>query len=431
VVVDTASPVDLAFFNAILKDYYIGPIRDVLNSKTILLKRLARDEENISGRQELIPINIARNEGIGFITDGAQLPNPGRQRFGDLAIPMKFGYGRILFTGPTVAASRNSDGAFARVVDTEIKGIVRDLKNEWNRILFGDGTGRIAQVTAIPAAASTTYTVNNPGGFANPGPGVQYLRPGMIVGLFNEVTGALRGSATINSVDALNQTITLSSVIAGGLVEDYFYRVSDDTAGVGSSLPAGSWGYFNEPTGLAGAITNVNLPGPSGTTRFYETIDASATAVWNAPVLGNSGVPVPLDLDILQAGEDAAGQAGDGRPTIWFGSFGLRRALMNLLLTERRFVNTTKLEGGWSALDWNDTPFVADKDMAWGRIYGIDEDVFAIYQMSPIFWVDDDGHILFRTQDKHSFQALLAAFWELGCHGRNRSVQIADITDPL
>ena len=420
-VVDTAQPQNLTTFDEILKDMYIGPIRDILNSKTVLLSRFDRDQENISGRNALIPIRVGRNEGQGAVADGARMPDPGRQRFDRVVVPMRYYYHRILFTGPTVAASRNSEGAFARVVDSEIRGAATDTKNEWNRYLHSNGTGRLAQIAAI---AATIYTVTNPGGFANPGPGIQYLRENMVVGCFDEISGAFKGSATITAVDVINDQITLSTGITGAAADDFFYRVSEDTAGVPGSLPAGSWGRFLEPTGLAAAVDEVDPPGGA-----YMGIAVADTPNWAAPVIDNNGTAIPLDLDLLQMAEDASDLSGDGKVTLWIHSHGIRRAYYNLLVSEKRYPNTMKLDGGWDALEFNGKPMVPDRDAIHGRIYGVDEDAFAIYQMSPIYWVDDDGHILHRLQDVHAFQAALAAFWELGCTGRNRSVQIQDLQD--
>lgn len=430
--IEFATPITPALFDKLLKEFYLGPIRDVLNSKTILLKRFQRDEINVSGRNTRIPIRVGRNEGQGFISAGSRLPMPGRQRFEPIVIPMKYSYMRIFFDGTAVAASKNDAGAFARVADTEITGATIDLANEWNRVLFGNGTGRLAQISAH-TGGTLVYTVTNPGGFSNVGPGVQYLRPNMIVGCFNETTDQFLGSATINSVDVPTGTVTLSSEILGvnpAVGTFYFYRVSDDTAGVPGSLPDGSWARFNEPVGLAGAVSNTGIPGPGGTTANYLTIDATATPVWQSPVIDNGGISIPLDLDVLQQAEDAADQAGDGMISLFITSYGLRRSLLNLLQANKRFFNTLELEGGFKALEYNGKAFVPDKDATWGRLYPLDEATWAMYQEAPTHWIDDDGHILFRDSNRDAFQAALRSFWEVATTARNRNVLVTDLLDP-
>lgn len=423
------TPQNLTEYDRVLKDFYLAPIRDILNSKTILLNRLNRDQENISGRQALIPLNIGRNEGLGWVGDGAFIPDPDRQRFEDASIPMKWFYQRILFTGPTVAASRNSEGAFARVLDAEIRGAARDSKNAFNRTLFGDGSGRLAQIASV---ATAVYTVTNPGGFANVGPGIQYLRPNMLVCVFDEAGDTMRGTGVIVSVDVANDTITLAAAITGAVANDYFYRVSTNSGAAVAPSIAESHGRFNEPLGIAAAVSDADIPGPGGGTRDYLGIDRTATVPnWRSPVIANGGTPVALDLDVMQQAEDASDLAGDGQVTIWITTHGLRRAYLGLLQTDKRYVNTMQLDGGWTTLEYNGKPLVPDKHCTWGRMYGLDEDCFAMYQMSPIFWIDDDGHILHRLPDQHAFQASLAAFWELGCSAPNRSVLIDDLLDPV
>lgn len=426
--IESSAPYTPALFDALLKDDYLGPIQDQLNSATIGLSIMRRVTQSTTGRLAKIPIRIGRNEGQNFIAAGAQLPDPKRQQFQTVEIRMKYDYMRIFFDGTTVAASRNDAGAFARILDTEITGATEDKAKEWNRIIYGDGSGRLCAVTVI---AGATYTVNNPGGFTNPGPGVMYMRVGMTVGLFNELTGAFRGSATIISVSPTAGTVTLSSAIVGAVVGDFFYRVSEDTAGVPGALPTGSWGRFNEPVGLAGAVDDEDIPADGLTTRGYQNLRVGTVPVWAATVLDNGGVAIPLDLDILQQAENAAEQAGQGKISVWLTTYGLQRALLNLLQANRRYVNTMELKGGFEALEYNRKAFIPDVDCTFGRIYGLDKDTWAIYQHAPVHWVDDDGHILHRDMDRDSFFATMRAIFEIGCTSRNRNVVIQDLQDPV
>lgn len=431
--IDFATPITPTLFDPILKDDYIGPIRDLLNSKTVMLKRLQRKTISLFGRRGVIPVRTGRNEGMGGISAGAQLPDPGRQSYQDVFVPMVYDYLRILFDGTTVAASRGDEGAFARVLDTEITGAIIDKANEWNRVCFGNGSGRLAQINAANPAhnpAAGIYGVDNPLGFANPGPGAQHLRIGMILSVFNEAADAFRGSATVTAVSIANSTVTLSATIVGAVDNEFFYRASEDTAGVPGALPAGSWGRFNEALGIAAGISDADIPGPAAGTRTYLGISATAVPVWQATIIDNGGVAIPLDLDVLQQAEDASDQAGDGQISLWMTSYGLRRSYLNLLQANKRYINTMTLTGGFSALDFNDKPLVVDKDAPWGHLWGLDESVWAMYQHAPIHWMDDDGHILRRRDDFDSFQATLRAIFQIATTGRNRNVLIRDLLDP-
>jgi hypothetical protein len=431
--VDSVTPQNLTTIDAVLKDLYLGPVRDVLNSKTILFRILSRNEEDISGRQAIIPLNITRNEGVGFIGDGALLPNPGKQGFITTSVPMQWGYGRIFLTGPTIAATRNDSGAFVRALDAEIQGLVRDKKHELNRVLFGNGSGYLAQVNAATpdSSAPVTFPVDNPGGFANVGPGTQYLRPGMRIGFVR--SAALVATAQILSVDAINNTITLTatSTASPSPVQnnDWIVRVSQSSLDmtVPSGVTIDDSGYNNEPMGIAGIVNDGNPP-----TRKLQGIDATlpANAAWRAGVIDNAGTPVPLDLDTLQAALDLADTLGDGVPRIGITRHGQRRAYLDQLVPDKQFVNTMELDGGFRVLEYNMIPIVPDKDCTYGRWYWLDVEPMAIYRMSDFFWVDDDGAILRPAHaDRHSWQATLAIFMELGTSARNRSVLIDDLEE--
>lgn len=432
--IENATPVDTANFDAVLKDFYIGPIRDNLNSKTTWLGRMTRRKVSVSGRRAVMTIRVGRNEGVGSIGENGNMPDPKRQRHRNIDITMSRLYGRVLFNSEVVAASRNADGAFASAVDVEINGVTDDLRIDRNRQCYGDGSGRLAQINAGNAdhnVGVARYGVDNPLGFANVGPGTQHLRIGMTVGVFNEVTGAFRGSSEIVGLDADGQTITLDAPIGGALDNEYFYRVSEDTAGVPGALPADSWAYFNEVTGLAGAISDSDLPGPAGTTIDYEGVDATTEPIWQSVIIDNAGVAIPLDLGHLRQAIVAVNQSGDGKVTAFLTNFGQETAYGDMLQGDRRWVNTKTLDGGWEVLTYNGIPIIPDKDMTWGRIYAIDEDTFAIYHEGEVRWIDEDGHILARLPNRDAFQAALRNLWQIGTTARNRSAQITDLTDPM
>ena len=149
---------NLANFDRVLKVYYLGPIRKQLNESTVLLKKLQRDSESVSGKNATIPLHFGRNEGIGRVPDGGALP-AGRQSYLDTIVPMKYNYARIYITGPTIEASRNNTGAFVRAVESEIKGALRDAKKDMNRQLWGDGSGALA--VCDNTAANTTVVVDS------------------------------------------------------------------------------------------------------------------------------------------------------------------------------------------------------------------------------------------------------------------------------
>jgi hypothetical protein len=66
-------------------------------------------------------------------------------------------------------ASRSRDGAFVSLLEAELEDAQTDAKDQMSRQCFGDGTGKLATLTAVTAV--TTVGVSN----------AQYLYEGMLV----------------------------------------------------------------------------------------------------------------------------------------------------------------------------------------------------------------------------------------------------------
>ena len=199
-----------------LKRYYIGPIRDQLNNKTVLLSRLQRDEDSVSGvvgdtLTAYVPMLYRRNQAIGARADGGVLPAAKYRRHLQATIALKYNYGRIEITGPTIAGSRSSKGAFVKAVENEIKGMVTGMKVDINRQCFGDGTGWMARVNGT--STGTTVTVDTPG--------TQNLEEGMAIDTYSATSSGTSGadSATIASIDSATQ-FTLDS--ATTMTDNYY-----------------------------------------------------------------------------------------------------------------------------------------------------------------------------------------------------------------
>jgi hypothetical protein len=180
--------------DAVLKNYYLGPIREQLNQKAVLMfnsdgpdgseksgetdsggdgsnatwRGISRESEGVeyAGRQWIIPAHTARNEGVGAIAEGGTIPVAGQQGWTDLQDTLRHNLGAIELTRYAIRLSNRNEGAFLKLLEGETKGLVNDLRKDVNRQGYGNGTGALAAVTADGA---NTVTVDS----------VQYLRVGM------------------------------------------------------------------------------------------------------------------------------------------------------------------------------------------------------------------------------------------------------------
>lgn len=391
----------LSAIQGALKRFYIGPIRQQLNNSTVILSRLQRNQEDVSGDTltAYVPLVYERNQGVGARADGGALPTAKYRKVKQTAIPLKYNYGRIEVTGPSIAGSRNATNAFMKVIDYEVKGMVEGMKVDLNRQLFNDGTGYLARING--SSAGVTVTVDTPG--------TQYLEVGMVL---DTVTGstATTGTAYIESIDSDTQ-----------------FTVNTATSYTDNHYLVRTGSYNVEMMGLLGIIDDTSY-----TTILQGITKTAGNDTWfRANVIENSGNNRALTLDLMQQSSDAAEKKG-GRISVICSNYELRRKYADLLVADKRFVNKLTLNGGFSALEYSaggePIPFVVDRHSRDNVLFFIDESTLSLYRASDFDWMDRDGNILSRVSGYDAYEAILYVYQNLGCSACNRNTVLRDIT---
>ena len=147
----------LTTYEEAMKTFYLPDFQTALNHDTILADMIDTNEKDVYGKEAKFPVAYGRSGGVGARADGGTLPTAEYQKTKQVTLPMKYQYGTVYFTGPTIAATRSNAGAYAAVIDNELTGIVRDLKKEFNRQMWGCGYGILAKWRSTGGA--TSYTV--------------------------------------------------------------------------------------------------------------------------------------------------------------------------------------------------------------------------------------------------------------------------------
>lgn len=425
----------LSVANKALKEWYLPGVHDALNSATILLQYLGRNTEDVAGKYAKTLIRMGRNQARQPVAEGARLPFGGRQNTEVATYYLRDHYGSILLTGQSINASRNDRGSFINLLDMEVKGLAMDLGVQVNRILYGNGSGRMARITSV--AGAPTYGVDFPGGFSNPGNGTLYLEAGMKVMFYDPAAAVGRAATvrTIASVSTAAQTITLDGAIAGAAIGDFVHMCAatdiDPTASTGDGTYATN--YRNDPFGLEAVVSDANPPfvpyNSSGT--GVGDITATGNDWWQARVLDNGGVAVPFNQDMLQQLQDAIEKDAGGTVKLWLTTHNIRRYYVQSLVANKRYVNTMQLDGGYRAVEFNEIPMVPDRDCTPGRVYGLDPSLLSIYMGQEWDWIpaNDAGAVLSRLEGYHAYGATMWKAWELGTAYRNKQGVVKDIQD--
>ncbi|HEX7073347.1 MAG TPA: phage major capsid protein [Hyphomicrobiaceae bacterium] len=398
---------NLTNFDAVLKDFYLGPIRRQLNDRVIFLRRMERRTDVFSGRQIVTPLSFSRNAGVGSRSDGGTLPTPGNQQYRDLILKPKYIYGSIKITGPTIAASRNNAGAFVRAVRAEMDGMMRDLRRDVNRQFYNDSFGTIAG-----CASNTSTTTLQLDADAN----MNLFYEGMKIDIKNssgaDITGG--GDRTVVSIDRANKTITIDS--AGGAV------TTADTDAI----------FLSDSRGLEIEGLEAWVGSETNTVGGIDRSDA-ANGWFRPNVLDNGGTLRSLSLDLLQQANDEAEARAGGRISIGITSHGVRRKYVALVRADRRHVNTMELDGGFTGVEFNGYPLIVDSQAPLNTVWLLDESTFFIAQMADFDWLDEDGQILHRivgsNASEDAYEATLAFYGNLVNTVPAANAALKDITE--
>lgn len=423
--------------DAVLKEFYLTPIREQLNQRCVLMfaaddeqpgeasssgnegkgqdyewRGFTRESEGVqfAGRNWVLPVHTSRNEGLGAIPEGGNLPTAGNQGWTDLKDKLHHNLGSIRLTRFAIKLSERNPGAFLRLLDAETKGMVKDIRKDVNRQGFSSQTGSLASVTE--EAESKEAKVNS----------VQFLRVGMVIDIVKESNSAvLAESRTIEAIVAATKVITYSGT---AVKQTTGHRI----------VRHGSW--KNEINGLGNIIANtVEVGGIKA--GVLHGVDPSTNAFWNSPVVSAAGNPFSEDQG--QQLVDKVGAGGQAEVELIITTRGIRRRYVNTLKSQKRFndSDSVTLRGGFKAILFNEMPMVFDDDCPKGEMWFLNADAMMWIYLDAgedgkggWNWVDDDGAILSRAVDRtDNFDAYLAADHDFATVGRNRLGRMVELQD--
>lgn len=391
--------VNMAVYDAILKDVYGPQIEEQIVSETPLLQRLQRKgPESLVGRKFVVPIHVSRNVGIAARGEEDDLPEAGSQGYKVIQFEPRMLAGAIQLTEKVIQATRNDRGAFVRALRNEIDGLIRDWKVDVNRQLFGDGTGLLATVTADSDTADNKFVVDN----------VKYLQEGQRIDLLVKADGtAVQTNRKITAVNRDTKEIEVDgapfTVEADGTVGVYDYNAYDKELHGFASI-------FDDESELHG-------------------LSPAEEWLWRANVFHNNGQPRAISELLLQTAWDRAEEVYGRQPEAAITTYGVRRAYMDLLVSLKRFVQPMELEGGFRVLEFNGVPMMVERDCQPGTLYLPAFNHLAIYQYSDPGWLDRDGAILKQVPNKAAWRAYYVWFADLATTRRNAQTVIRDIQE--
>lgn len=394
----------LTTLSNLLKDFYLPPVVEQLNNEVLLLQRLESRSQELFGNQAVVPLHKGRSGGVGARAEGQQLPSPGNQAYAKAVYDLKYLYGRVRVTGPSMAKTASEAGSFLQALKGELDGIRADLRKDVARQAYSAGDAKLATVSSN-AAGVITITSREP-----IDKGQIYVGQLLDVGTVANPT-LKTASASVTAVTAATPSVTVDNAAISTAGTDFLFRAGSATAAVS-----------NEVMGLQGLVADTPTNSIGGINR-----NTAGNEYWKNLVINQAGV---LALDTLQQALNRVNIAG-GRTSAIYTSFGVQRAYFNLLQSQVRYNEPQTIKGGFKTLEFGGQPLIADLDAPWGKAYFLQEEFIKVFSNRDWHFLDEDGDVLKWRSDYDEWEAVLARYMNLGITRGNTNLVVYGITDTV
>lgn len=404
-----ATTANLTTLSNVLKDLYLAPVVDQLNSEVYLFSKFDTDHNALVGNQAVIPLHTTRSGGIGARGEDSDLPSAGAQGYARATYNLKYLYGRLRVTGPSMELTSTDMGAFVRSLGSEMTSLKDDLSRDLARQIYGDGTAAIA--TGVAAGSSTTVTVLTSSEALVKG----HIYVGMVVDIgtlanpVSKCTGvASTGVGVVSVVTPATPSFTCAAAAAGTVANgEFVFRAGNAAA---SSVSYEINGLLNLVPSAANALGGIT---------------ASAGHYWdNLRTNVNGEIVLDTIQQAVNQGRIAGGKAYEALTT-----FGIQRKIFNQLQSQVRYMEPTRLEGGFESISYNGMPIVADRDCNWGRMYLLENKYFKVFANKDWHWLEEDGNVLKWVTGRDAWESVLTRYMNVGMNRRNTQVVLYGITD--
>lgn len=434
---DTAAS---SYYTNILQDMFLPAMADAVIYPNTLLKRLPRSSRHVEGKLVKYPVHYDDATGVSAIAASGLLPDPDTEKFAQYAFDIRHLYVRLKFDGISKDATNTRIASWLNVLMYESEAKAKVMARARQRIFHNDGSGRLAEYAsssgftvgqAYAAAGVITPRINQ--GIESPATcttsPMRWIKVGMILAFVAAsgtapTTGTIKAVAAVTAVTATTFTIgTPLSVSGVSAVGDYIVTASQVIAG----LTLQSTAYRKEFMGIAGILSDADPD--DGTAGGFQGIDSDTITWLRATVLANSAVLRPVTAALIDLGWTTAIEIGDSTPSVMVSSFPGVRAIAQALLVDRRFVGTKTYDAGYEAITYNNVPIIADRDMYNNRLALLDETDLSMNVLADPQWMDMDGAVYSRLQEKDEYQATMFMREQLSSDMRKKHVLITDLQE--
>ena len=358
------------------------------------------EKVNLEGGKEIeTTATIGLSGGFGFGSEGSgNAPEAGSQMYAPFKAAIKDMYTSIEISDKAIKLSKSN--AFVNAFDAEVKGAYATA--EWNvgRALFGDGSGKLCNVTAQDTAVVSVKVDS-----------LAKLKEGLVVDFYTVDGDTITKTAAKKRIKTIDRT--------AGVDGKYTITIdSAHTAALGAGFITCQNSYNNELTGLGLVM--------SETGSLYGLTKSANPFL--KPVTYTCGDDESINDSIIDLQLRIADREKSSRVNMLLCSDSAYAAYSDYLRSINQRVEANKtLAGGFRAISYDfgatNVSIVNEGFIPEGEIWGVDTKAFKFHK-SPWDFVAKDGSAFERMSGSSNLQALLACYGNLICSNPGGCVRI-------
>lgn len=373
----------LTKLEAILKDKYQPALTNMINTEpSPFLEKIKKVPLTNNTIKCAAPVGI--NGGFGFGAEGVGTPKAGAQRYTRFEIDAVDMYVDLQISNKTVELASSNASSMINALDSEVSGSYAAAKWNIGRALFGDGTGKLATVTAAESAGNNTVLTLD---------SVKRVIEGLCIDLYDSSAALNSANAAhrIISVDRAGNKIAVEGTLTGG--EGGFITVQGS--------------YNRELCGL-GAIF--------GDGESIYGVNKSENP-WITPTIIDAGGDI-TDLILYRGVKEAKDYKGANIDLLMMGD--------NAFLAYQDYIHTNNVTvtdkyhfvggavGYKILVGSNEVIIVNERFVPENEVWGVDTSAFYL-EATPWNFMEKDGGVFVPMPDTSIFRALLASYGNLMC----------------
>lgn len=367
-----------------LKSVYLGTVTDLLNTRVNpLLAKIEQTSSDVWGKEIRTAAKFGINGGIGAGDEDGDLPAAYGNNYLQFVSTLKNLYGQIEISDKAIRASADGRGAFTDLLNAELEGLLNASKFNLGRMLYGDGTGKLATFSAADGTVDNTRN----------------LIEGLAVDIYTS-SGTKKSTARISYVDRAGKKVSFNGSVTVAAGDVLYVQGSKD----------------KEITGIGALFNGSTIYGVSRSAHPFLT-PYKKTAVGD------------LDEIVMQEAIDAL--ENDAGSTVDFiaCSQDVKYAFIDYMSAYKRNIDTMELAGGFKTLSYNGLPLVYDRFVPDGTMYLLNTKSFKLHQLCDWRFLEtENGKILRQNQGKPTYTATLVKYCDLICSKPNGQAMLTGIT---